>query len=78
MNTMTTESNIWQEPEPACRHLRSKQYYMDYSGHASGMDSGVPVSCWCLKTMKPVGPDSLSVTQDECTPDRECFEQDGG
>jgi hypothetical protein len=75
---MSIENSIWQESTPTCKHLRSKQYYMDFSEHASGMDSGVTVPCWCLKTMKPVGPDSLSVTKDECTPERECFEQDGG
>ena len=75
---MSSDTSIWQEVPAVCKHLRSKQYYMDFSEHASGMDSGVPVACWCLKTMKPVGPDSSAVTQDECTPERECFEQDGG
>jgi hypothetical protein len=81
MLTMTTESTettpIWLEVPTACRHLRSKQYYMQYSGHASGMESAAEVACWCLKTMKSEGPDNGTACHDDCTPDRACFEADG-
>ena len=75
---MSTESTItWIEAPAACRHLRSKQYYMDYSGHASGIEHGLEVPCWCLKTMKSEGPDNAMASHAECTTDRPCFEADG-
>ena len=43
---------------PVCRHLRSKHYYMDLDYHPSGLDQGVELPCWCLKTQQLFGPDS--------------------
>ena len=74
---MTEPTSIWIEAPLVCRHLRSKQFYMEYEEHSSGMDSGTTVPCWCLKTMKPVGPDDFTASQSECTPERSCFEADG-
>jgi hypothetical protein len=75
---MSESSTIWISAPARCRHLRSKQYYMQQGVHASGMDTGMPVPCWCLKTMKAMGPDEMTASNDDCTPDRSCFEADAG
>ena len=71
---MPDEESIWIEKPPVCKHLRSKQFYMDLGFHSSGMDSGVSVPCWCFKTQQPRGPDSMFASQEDCAPERECFE----
>lgn len=68
--------NVFGEPA-SCRHLRSKQFHMDIGFHPSGMDSGAPVPCWCLKTMQPYGPDDEAASADACDSGRSCFEPDG-
>ena len=70
------ESTIWIEAPTRCRHLRSKQYYFQHMDHPSGMDNGNVVPCWCLKTMKAVGPDDNCASQVDCTAERSCFEAD--
>jgi len=57
-----------------CRHLRSKQYYMDLPFHASGMDSDVEVPCWCFRTLQMVGPDNGVAERTACTAGRTCYE----
>jgi hypothetical protein len=59
---------------PFCGDLRSKKYYMrdailtsaeeyhDASGHT-----------WCYHTQMPIGPDGLSVSPEQCGPDRGCY-----
>ncbi len=61
-------------PVERCKHLRSKQYYMAASAHPSGSNSGAPIACWCLKTMKAFGPDYQRASDDHCTSSRRCFE----
>lgn len=74
---MSQESTVWTAAPPVCRHLRSKQYYMDLPFHPSGMDSDVEIPCWCFKTMQPFGPDDKIASKSTCTSERECFESDG-
>ena len=62
------------EPDPFfCRHLRSRSYVPD--SFAERGSSGSPASpYWCLKTMRPDGPDGASVLPEACTDERACFE----
>ena len=68
------DTAVWQEEEPRCRHLRSKAYYMDLPVHASGIEHGIEVPCWCARTNKPFGPDADRATGGGCTRERSCFE----
>ena len=59
-----------------CRHLRHAGMYVHTDGTGDeprdGYDSA---SCWCLKTMKPFGPDNDFVGRTECRdPSRTCYE----
>lgn len=59
---------------PFCGDLRSKKFFMldtiptdpqqyyDPSGH-----------CWCYHTQKPIGPDGLQVSPEQCGTDRKCY-----
>jgi hypothetical protein len=56
-----------------CRFLRSKEMFYD---------NGIPVEergssgiFWCSQTYRCLGPDSLSVSTEECGPERSCFER---
>lgn len=64
-----------------CAYLRTK---MDYLAHADGLNEGADplVSTsqrhyWCLRTMKPVGPDGVPVGEAVCAGERECFVAEG-
>lgn len=64
-----------------CKYLRTK---MDYVAHASvaldEQDTLVSSSqkhFWCLRTMKPLGPDGIPVDETSCAAGRECFVAEG-
>lgn len=64
-----------------CKYLRTK---MDYVAHASTVpdDPDMALSSpqkhfWCLRTMKPLGPDDAPVDETSCTVGRECFLAEG-
>lgn len=64
-----------------CAYLRTK---MDYVARASavveGVDAAVSTSqkhFWCLRTMKPLGPDGEPVDDSLCAAGRECFVAEG-
>lgn len=64
-----------------CKYLRTK---MDYVAHASAAsdDLSMAVSSpqkhfWCLRTMKPLGPDGAPVDEASCIAGRECFVAEG-
>ena len=62
------------EPDPFfCRHFRSKSYVPDSFAGRGGPGSS-PALYWCLKTMRPDGPDGASVLPEACTDERACFE----
>jgi len=61
---------------PPCRHIRHAGMYVytDGSGGESRDDHGSAM-CWCLKTMKGLGPDDDFVNAEECrNPSRSCYE----
>ncbi len=65
-----------------CQYLRTK---MDYVAHAASVPSSTdaPVSAsqknfWCLRTMKPLGPDAAPVDETLCVIGRDCFVTEGG
>jgi hypothetical protein len=58
-----------------CEHLRHKGMYVfsapdpEEFKYYPDVDSTV---YWCLKTMKPIGPDEQPVRADRCNESREC------
>ena len=63
-----------QEPDPFfCRHLRTRTYVPDsFAGRDVSRSS--TARYWCLKTMRPDGPDGAAVRPEACTDERPCFE----
>ena len=64
------------EPDPLlCRHLRARNWYVPAS-HAE-RETSCPSSAapyWCLKTMRPDGPDGALALPEDCSDERACFE----
>lgn len=60
---------------PACVHLRSKTIYV--AGRRDPSDEDIArfgnSGCWCNLTQHMLGPDQTPVTQQECTPNRDCY-----
>lgn len=63
-------------PQFPCKHLRSHEMYFQGSplDPEDEYSSGV---YQCQKTFDAVGPDGEPVDRQECTPDRDCFEELG-
>ena len=62
------------EPDPfLCRHLRTKTWFVpdSYTGKDISRSSA---QYWCLKTMRPDGPDGALALPEDCTDERVCFE----
>ena len=57
-----------------CIHLRSKQLYVN-GGPSENDDQLSGRHCWCNMTQHVMGPDSVSVSREECIPTRECYRQ---
>ncbi len=64
------------EPDPLlCRHLRAKAWYVPgASGERGPSRSSEAARYWCLKTMRPQGPDGAPALPEDCTDERACFE----
>jgi hypothetical protein len=59
-----------------CRHWRSNSLYI-FDGPPDGSedDDYEPSACWCLLTMKPIGPDDDLVSRRQCRDSgRPCYE----
>lgn len=59
-----------------CRFLRHKKMYYDFdreSALAVGPECG-GTPFWCVKTSRPVGPDSAPALPEDCRKERRCFE----
>ena len=58
-----------------CRHLRTKTWLApDAFGQCDPRQSPSTAQYWCLRTMRPDGPDGDLALPEECTDDRICFE----
>ncbi|GIV16073.1 MAG: hypothetical protein KatS3mg022_1508 [Armatimonadota bacterium] len=63
-----------------CKYLRTK---MDYVARAAASDdlsladASSQKHFWCLRTMKPLGPDGAPVDETSCVAERECFVAEG-
>lgn len=63
-----------------CRYLRTK---MDYVARAAASDDlgladvSSQKHFWCLRTMKPLGPDGAPADEMSCAAGRECFVAEG-
>jgi hypothetical protein len=71
-----TEKPAWGVFTTHCRHLRSKQLYMDLGFHPSGDETSDGTPCWCFVTQQIFGPDDEVATKSACISGRECFERD--
>ncbi|RMF58382.1 MAG: hypothetical protein D6748_08875 [Calditrichaeota bacterium] len=60
---------------PLCKHMRTKASYVPDLKNEHYMKIFHPYSpCFCLKTLRSIGPDDDVVCAAECTPERMCFE----
>ncbi len=64
------------EPDPfLCRYLRTKTWFApDAFGEGDPRQSPSTAQYWCLRTMRPSGPDGDLVLPEACTDERVCFE----
>lgn len=66
------------EPESdpfLCRHLRTRTWFSpDAFGQGDPKQSPSTAQYWCLRTMRPHGPDGDLAVPEECTDERICFE----
>ncbi len=69
---MSTDPGSQLDNQP-CKHLRSKEMFYDTAAppdqqHGSGI-------FWCTRTDNCLGSDGKPAADDECDPQRECYEQ---
>ena len=58
-----------------CRHLRTKTWFApDAFGQGDPAHSPSTAQYWCLRTMRPNGPDGDLALPEECSDERICFE----
>jgi hypothetical protein len=58
-----------------CRHLRTKTWFSpDAFGQGDPARSPSTAQYWCLRTMRPNGPDGDLALPEECMEGRVCFE----
>jgi hypothetical protein len=64
------------EPDPfLCRHLRTKTWLAaDAFGEGDPRKSPSTAQYWCLRTMRPNGPDGDLALPEECSDERICFQ----
>ncbi|MGC8784372.1 MAG: hypothetical protein ACP5RN_08300 [Armatimonadota bacterium] len=64
-----------------CKYLRTKMDYVARAAAAPDELSLADVSSqkhfWCLRTMKPLGPDGAPADDTSCATGRECFVAEG-
>lgn len=64
-----------------CKYLRTKMDYVARAAATPDDPSWTDVSWqkhfWCLRTMKPLGPDGAPADDASCTTGRECFMAEG-
>jgi hypothetical protein len=62
-----------------CRHLQARNLYVPESHPERDASRSVQaLPYWCLKTMRPDGPDGAPALPEDCTDDRICFEASVG
>jgi len=58
-----------------CRHLRTRTWLApDAFGQGDPRQSPSTAQYWCLRTMRPDGPDGDLAIPEACTDERVCFE----
>jgi hypothetical protein len=62
-----------ERPQMQCRMIRSKWMFIDAEPDPTVPRSGASI-CWCVHTLKCMGPDGQVVTPEACTAQRVCFE----
>lgn len=62
-------------PDPLlCRHLRARGLHVSEPQAGTGAARIPSVTYWCLRTMRPPGPDGALALPEDCTDERICFE----
>ena len=57
-----------------CRHLRARNWSLEPSPDRDLPGVSTGAQYWCLRTMRPDGPDGVLALPEDCTDDRVCFE----
>ena len=73
---MSQPTTGWEIQPSFCKHLRSKDLYLNLPFHPSGMESSEGAPCWCMQTQQALGPDGALVNRTDCMPGRACYETD--
>lgn len=73
---MSETTTGWNLDPSFCRHLRSKDLYLNLPFHPSGLEESEGTPCWCMKTQQMMGPDGDLVNRADCMPGRSCYEAD--
>jgi hypothetical protein len=64
----------WQRLEVRpCRFLRSKEMF--YDNGIPLEDRGSSGIFWCSQTHQCLGPDNITVSTEECGPERSCYQK---
>ena len=73
---MSELSTGWNLEPSFCRHLKSKDLYLNVPFHPSGFEESEGTPCWCNKTQQCLGPDGDLVDRTACRAGRDCYEAD--
>lgn len=58
-----------------CRHLQARERHgSDFHADAGSPGRAPSTTYWCLRTMRPQGPDGALALPEDCTDERICFE----
>ncbi len=69
---MSTDSSNQRNHRP-CRYLRSKEMFYD-TGETPGEEHGSGLF-WCEHTNQCLGPDGHPVADEDCGPERNCYQR---
>ncbi|MBC8647743.1 MAG: hypothetical protein H7X85_11295 [Thermoanaerobaculia bacterium] len=57
-----------------CRHLQARGRYVSDLPAEGSPARATATAYWCLRTMRPQGPDGAIALPEDCTDERICFE----
>ncbi|MBM3263105.1 MAG: hypothetical protein FJY97_06715 [candidate division Zixibacteria bacterium] len=60
--------------QPVCQYLRTKAYYTAGKNASTLTEAAPGRQFWCIRSMRPLGPDDRLVGPNDCTSQRPCFD----
>ena len=67
-------TDLWnQRNSQPCRHLRSKEMFYDTGTPQE--EQSTSGDFWCTHTSRCLGPDDKPASDEDCGPERSCYEQ---